>query len=101
MAYTKMEFLHFHRLIHSHTMSQSDYRYSLSSYGFGCYGTGTPRGGVLEIGFVEENALVFEINEKTGESSLMWDQSTSSRLTIVWKFPQCIPVRISTARWNS
>ena len=63
MGYTRMTFLQFHRLIHSHSMSQSDYRYSLSSYGFGCYGTGTRLGGVLEIGFVEENPLVFHFPE--------------------------------------
>lgn len=64
MGYTKMIFLQFHRLAHSHSMSQSDYRFSLNSYGFGCYGTGTPLGGVFEIGFVEENPLVFEFPER-------------------------------------
>lgn len=63
MGYTRMFFLQFHRLVHSHSMSQSDYRFSLSSYGFGCYGAGTPLGGVFEIGFVEENPLVFEFPE--------------------------------------
>lgn len=63
MGYTRMTFLQFHRLAHSHSMQQSDYQFSLSSYGFGCYGTGTPLGGVFEIGFVEENPLVFEFPE--------------------------------------
>ena len=63
MGYTRMTFLQFHRLAHSHSMQQNDYHFSLSSYGFGCYGTGTPLGGVFEIGFVEENPLVFEFSE--------------------------------------
>ena len=61
MGFTEMVFMQFHRIVHCHSMSQTDYRFSLSSYGFGCYGTGTQFGGVFEIGFVEENPLVFDL----------------------------------------
>ncbi len=64
MGFTEMNFMQFHRIAHAHSMSQSDYRFSLSSYGFGCYGMGTHYGGVFEIGFVEENPLVFDLMDQ-------------------------------------
>ncbi len=59
MDYVELTVMQFHRIAHSHSMTQNDYSFRLSSYGFGCYGPGPLLGGVFEIGFVEKNPLVF------------------------------------------
>lgn len=64
MSFTEMNFIQFHRIAYAHSLTQADYQFSLSSYGFGGYGSGTPHGGVLEIGFVEKNPLHFELIEQ-------------------------------------
>jgi len=64
MPFVEMDFIQFHRIAYAHSMTQAEYQFSLSSYGFGSYGSGTPHGGVLEIGFVEKNPLVFELVEQ-------------------------------------
>lgn len=61
MSYVLMRVMQFHGIAHSHALTQNDYSFRLSSYGFGCYGKGTMLGGVFEIGFVDKNPLVFQV----------------------------------------
>jgi AraC-like DNA-binding protein len=53
-----MEFLGFDRIAFSHSLTASNYRYELNNRGYGLYGRAPENGGVLEIGFVEQNPIV-------------------------------------------
>lgn len=55
----KIEILHFHRILLSHTHTAENYAYSLSSCEIGKRDGEFITGGVLEIGFVEKNPLCF------------------------------------------
>ena len=56
--FTQMEILSFERIAFAHSLTVADYRSNLRNQGYGIYGE-TPRyGGVLEIGFVEQNPVI-------------------------------------------
>lgn len=56
--FTQMEILSFERIAFAHSLTVADYRCDLKNQGYGIYGE-TPRyGGVLEIGFVEQNPVI-------------------------------------------
>lgn len=56
--FTQMEILSFERIAFAHSLTVADYRSDLQNQGYGIYGE-TPRyGGVLEIGFVEQNPVI-------------------------------------------
>ncbi len=68
--FTELELLRFDRIAFAHSLTAADYRYRLDNLGYGIYGEAPEKGGVLEIGFVEENPLIlhtdagdFEIGE--------------------------------------
>ena len=52
--------LSFDRIAFAHTLSVHDYHFHLESRGYGIYGETPPDGGVLEVGFVEQNPLLLE-----------------------------------------
>lgn len=60
MSYVVMDFMQFHRIVHAHSISQLNYSYSLNSCGCGGYAPGTYYSGILEIGVVEKNPLIFD-----------------------------------------
>lgn len=64
MSFVEMDFMQFHRIVHAHSVSQLNYQYCLSSFGCGIYGPDTYYGGVLEIGVVEKNPLIFDFVEQ-------------------------------------
>lgn len=54
---TRLELISFDRIAFAHSLAVPDYSYHLSSHGYGLYGQTPPNGGVLEIGFVEQNPI--------------------------------------------
>ena len=56
--YTQFEILSFDRIAFAHSLSASNYRYTLQSQGYGIYGETPGDGAVLEIGFVEQNPII-------------------------------------------
>lgn len=60
MSFVEMDFLQFHRIVHAHSVSLLDYCYSLNSCNCGGYVPGTYYSGVLEIGMVQKNPLIFD-----------------------------------------
>ena len=56
--YTQIEVLSFDRIALAHTLASDDYKYHLNNQGYGIYGKTPPNGGILEIGFVEQNPVV-------------------------------------------
>lgn len=59
--YTEFTFLSFDRIAFAHSLSAANYKYTLQNHGYGIYGETPDDGGVLEIGFVEQNPLVLTI----------------------------------------
>ena len=71
--YTQLQILGFDRIAFAHSLTAANYNYCLAHQGYGIYGKTPENGGVLEIGFVEENPLILrgEAGEFTiGENSI-------------------------------
>lgn len=56
--YNQLELLAFHKIAFAHTLVADNYSYQLNTSGFGIYGKTPKNGGILEIGFVEQNPVV-------------------------------------------
>ena len=56
--FTEIEVLSFDRIAFAHSLSAVDYHYALQSNGYGIYGETPSNGGILEIGFVEQNPVI-------------------------------------------
>lgn len=61
--FTELEILGFDRTALAHTLISDRYSYTLSNQGYGIYGKTPPGGGVLEIGFVEQNPVTLRCPE--------------------------------------
>jgi len=57
-CYTEIELIAFDRIAFAHSLVSSNYSYQLQNQGYGIYGTTPPNGGILEIGFVEQNPML-------------------------------------------
>lgn len=56
--YTELDILSFDRIALAHSLIADEYNYALYNHGYGIYGKTPVNGGVLEIGFVEQNPVV-------------------------------------------
>ena len=56
--YTEINIQSFQRIAFSHSLATAHYRFDLENHGYGIYGPTPPGGGVLEIGFVEQNPIL-------------------------------------------
>lgn len=63
--FTQIQLLSFDRVAFAHSLAAASYSYSLDNRGYSIYGDTPENGGVLEIGFVEENPLL--LNTERGE----------------------------------
>lgn len=59
-CYTELEIASFERIAFAHSLATTQYHCTLDSHGFGIYGEAPQDGGVLEIGFVEQNPIVLK-----------------------------------------
>lgn len=57
-VYTELEILSFERLVFAHSLIADNYSYQLNSQSQGLYGKPPANGGILEIGFVEQNPVI-------------------------------------------
>ena len=57
-CYTKLEILGFDRIALAHSLLSEGYQYTLDNQGYGIYGKTPPEGGILEVGFVEQNPVL-------------------------------------------
>ncbi len=55
---TQLDILAFDRIALAHTLVSDDYSYRLDNHGYGIYGKAPADGGILEIGFVEQNPVL-------------------------------------------
>lgn len=55
--YTELEILSFDRIAWAHSLVSDNYSYRLDNQGYGIYGKAPADGGILEIGFVEQNPV--------------------------------------------
>jgi len=56
--YTELEILSFEKIAFAHSLATTNYKCTLDNHGYGIYGEAPENGGVLEIGFVEQNPIV-------------------------------------------
>lgn len=56
--FTQIQILSFDRVAFAHSLAATGYSYTLENQGYSIYGETPEDGGVLEIGFVEENPLL-------------------------------------------
>lgn len=71
--FTSIKLFGFERVAFAHSLTAENYRYDLESVGYGIYGQTPKDGGVLEIGFVEQNPVLLKNGEDTlrvGENSI-------------------------------
>ncbi len=61
--YTELKITSFEKIAFAQSLATTDYQYNLQNVGYGIYGQAPVGGGVLEIGFVEQNPLVFSGEE--------------------------------------
>lgn len=64
-GYTQLEIISFDRIAFAHSLVSDNYSYQLNTQGYGIYGRTPKNGGILEIGFVEQNPLV--LSGESGE----------------------------------
>ena len=58
MMYNQLELLTFHKIAFAHTLVADNYSFQVNTCGFGIYGRTPKYGGVLEVGFVEQNPVI-------------------------------------------
>lgn len=58
MVYNQLELLAFHKIAFAHTLVADNYSYHVDTQGFGIYGRAPKYGGILEVGFVEQNPVI-------------------------------------------
>ena len=70
-VFTELEILAFDRIAFAHSLIADDYSHQLSSQDYGIYGKPPANGGILEIGFVEQNPVILrgELGEFTLEEN--------------------------------
>ena len=56
--YTELTVLSFEKIAFAQSLSVPNYSYDLNNFGYGVYGQAPENGGILEIGFVEQNPLL-------------------------------------------
>ena len=57
-CFTQLELIAFDRIAFAHSLVSDNYSYQLDNRGYGIYGKTPPGGGILEIGFVEQNPIM-------------------------------------------
>lgn len=62
--YTELKILSFQKIAFSQSLATTDYRYDLENIGYGNYGQAPANGGILEIGFVEQNPVILQNDEE-------------------------------------
>ncbi len=63
-AYTELKILAFQKIAFSQSLATSDYQYDLRNIGYGIYGQAPANGGILEVGFVEQNPVILQTEEE-------------------------------------
>lgn len=58
IVYNQLELLAFHKIAFAHTLVADNYSFHVNTHGFGIYGRPLKHGGILEIGFVEQNPVI-------------------------------------------
>ena len=57
-CFTQLNLLSFERIALAHSLLSEGYQYTLENQGYGIYGKTPPQGGILEVGFVEQNPVL-------------------------------------------
>lgn len=64
-VFTELEILSFDRIALAHSLIADEYSYTICNHGYGIYGKAPAGGGILEIGFVEQNPVI--LRSEAGE----------------------------------
>lgn len=58
--FTELKIVSFERIAFAQSLATTNYKYNLQNIGYGLYGQAPANGGILEIGFVEQNPIVLK-----------------------------------------
>ncbi len=58
--FTELKIVSFERIAFAQSLATTNYKYKLQNTGYGLYGQAPAGGGILEIGFVEQNPIVLK-----------------------------------------
>ena len=61
--FVRIRSLSFDRVAFAHSLAAENYRYELDAQGYSIYGPTPEKGGVLEVGFVEQNPILLKNGE--------------------------------------
>ena len=87
--FTEIQFMVFNRIALAHTLIDSEYKHELNNIGYGIYGKTPKCGGIVEIGFVEQNPVILkgEKGEFTIEENGIFIIPPGSRFSVSTKEP--------------
>lgn len=87
--FTEIQFMVFNRIALAHTLIDNEYQYELNNIGYGIYGKTPKCGGIMEIGFVEQNPVILkgEAGEFTIEENGIFIIPPQSRFSVSTKEP--------------
>ena len=87
--FTEIQFMVFNRIALAHTLIDNEYQYDLCNVGYGSYGKTPKCGGIVEIGFVEQNPVILkgEQGEFTIEENGIFIIPPGSRFHVSTKRP--------------
>ena len=71
VIYSELELISFNKIAFAHNLVADNYSFQVNTHGYGMYGKTPKNGGVLEIGFVEQNPVICsgELGEFTYEEN--------------------------------
>ena len=87
--FTQMQILTFNGIALAHSLIADEYSYELNNVGYGIYGKTPQDGGIIEIGFVEQNPVVLkgDLGEFTIEENGIFIIPPQSRFSVFTKEP--------------
>lgn len=87
--FTEIQFMVFNRIALAHSLIDNEYRYELNNVGYGIYGKTPKCGGIMEIGFVEQNPVILKNDhgEFTIEENGIFIIPPESRFSVSTKEP--------------
>ncbi len=85
--FTELKILSFQKLAFAQNLALPHYHYELDNKGYGIYGQAPKNGGILEIGFVEQNPVILknETEEILIEENCIFIIPPESRFTVLAK----------------
>ena len=89
IPYSQLELISFQKIAFAHSLAADNYSYHVNTHGYGMYGRTPKNGGILEIGFVEQNPVICtgEFGQCTFEENSIFIIPPQTELAVSVKNP--------------